>query len=65
MHDRLVSEEPSPVESPEPDAKAVRAAADPAPVIPDRAWEDMGRGWGEREDSDDDRFLREKPPHWQ
>ncbi|GMA30448.1 hypothetical protein [Litorihabitans aurantiacus] len=37
----------------------------PAPVIPDRAWEDDDRAWGERSPDDDaDRILRERPPHW-
>ena len=34
-------------------------------VLPSRSAEDTDRGWGERPDEDDDeRLLREKPPHW-
>lgn len=33
------------------------------PVIPDRAWEDDDRAWGDGRD-DEDRILRERPPHW-
>lgn len=33
------------------------------PVLPDRAWEDDDRAWGDAGD-DDDRILRERPPHW-
>lgn len=40
----------------------------PAPVGPagtSRAPDDTDVGWGERPDPDDDeRFLREVPPHW-
>lgn len=38
---------------------------DDAPALPDRADDDRDRGWGERDDGDDDeRFLRDRPPHW-
>lgn len=44
------------------------ARAEPdGPVLPDRAAEDTDEAWGRwREDgpSDDERILREKPPHW-
>ena len=34
-------------------------------VLPDRSEDDRDNGWGEREDPDDDeRFLRDRPPHW-
>ena len=39
-----------------------------APLVPDRADDDSETGWGDHDDSpdrdDDDRFLRERPPHW-
>lgn len=44
------------------------------PVLPDRSDDDRDRGWGGSEDSraddpdspdpDDERFTRERPPHW-
>lgn len=33
-------------------------------MVPQRAWEDDPRAWGEGPEDDDDRLLREKPPHW-
>jgi len=33
-------------------------------VLPDRAWEDTDGAWGDRRGDDDDRILRERPPHW-
>jgi hypothetical protein len=37
-------------------------------VLPDQTGDDLDVGWGERADDssdDDERFLRECPPHWQ
>ena len=35
------------------------------PVIPSKSREDTDAGWGEMpEPSDDDRFYRDRPPHW-
>ena len=49
------------------------------PVLPERSSDDSDRGWGERDvelagshggdgsdgsDDDDERLIREKPPHW-
>lgn len=36
----------------------------PDPVLPDRAAEDRPEAWGEREEDDDERYLRDRPPHW-
>jgi hypothetical protein len=38
-------------------------------VLPDQTADDTDRGWGEQADDaddadDDERLLREKPPHW-
>jgi hypothetical protein len=36
-------------------------------VLPEQTSDDTDRGWGEHpddEDSDEDRLIREKPPHW-
>ena len=35
-------------------------------VLPDQTSDDTDRGWGEQPDDadDDERLLREKPPHW-
>lgn len=34
------------------------------PVIPDRSGDDTDEGWERTEDSDDERYLRDRPPHW-
>ncbi|MFZ5872361.1 MAG: hypothetical protein ACOYXW_17775 [Actinomycetota bacterium] len=39
------------------------------PVVPDRADDDRDVGWGDHahddgDDPDDERILRERPPHW-
>ncbi|ACQ79160.1 DNA helicase [Beutenbergia cavernae DSM 12333] len=46
-----------------PAAPATPASTEP-PVIPDRAWEDVDRAWGDDDADDDDRLRRERPPHW-
>ncbi|MBE1486869.1 hypothetical protein [Plantactinospora soyae] len=33
-------------------------------VLPDQSMDDTDRGWGELSDSNDDRLLAERPPHW-
>lgn len=35
------------------------------PVLPGRSVDDTDAGWGERPaDDEDERFLRDVPPHW-
>ncbi|GIG85585.1 hypothetical protein [Plantactinospora endophytica] len=33
-------------------------------VLPEQSVDDTDRGWGERPESNDDRLLAERPPHW-
>ncbi|MDG4791717.1 hypothetical protein O7626_38490 [Micromonospora sp. WMMD1102] len=33
-------------------------------VLPEQSVDDTDRGWGERPDSNDERLLAERPPHW-
>jgi hypothetical protein len=41
------------------------AGTAPAPLLPTQSREDTDAGWGEyHERDDDDRFLRDRPPHW-
>lgn len=49
---------PRPGRPPENDAERA--------VLPDQTGDDLDVGWGERFDDapDDERFLRERPPHW-
>jgi hypothetical protein len=42
---------------------------DPDEVLPEQTSDDTDRGWGEHPDDgdglgDDERLIREKPPHW-
>jgi hypothetical protein len=40
----------------------------PRPTPPDQTRDDLDVGWGERvvdAPDDDERFLRERPPHWE
>lgn len=49
---------PEPADRPHP-------VVDDAPLIPSRSADDSDSGWGdERTDSNDDRLLRDVPPHW-
>lgn len=38
------------------------------PVVPARSQDDADRGWGGQDEpahgDDDERFTRERPPHW-
>ncbi|MEN3612032.1 hypothetical protein [Plantactinospora sp. ZYX-F-223] len=34
-------------------------------VLPEQSVDDTDRGWGERPDSNDERLLAERPPHWE
>jgi hypothetical protein len=54
------SSEPQPAGTDRP-----RPPVDDAPLIPDRSADDSDTGWGdERSESNDDRLLRDVPPHW-
>jgi hypothetical protein len=33
-------------------------------ILPDQTRDDTERGWGERGDTNDDRLLEDRPPHW-
>ena len=34
------------------------------PLLPEQTRDDTERGWGRRDESNDDRLLEERPPHW-
>lgn len=45
--------------------RRVRRVPDDAPVVPERGADDSDVGWGAQPDPpDDERLLRERPPHW-
>jgi len=60
----------SPPDQPTPEPSSAGPSHEP-PVLPTRSADDTDAGWGERWDSerdpgsDDDRYLRERPPHWE
>ncbi|MGY0234659.1 hypothetical protein [Longispora urticae] len=39
---------------------------DDAPLLPEQTSDDTAAGWGERSerDSNDDRLIQDRPPHW-
>lgn len=43
---------------------AVRRVLDDSPLIPGRSADDSDTGWHEGSDSNDERLLRDVPPHW-
>ena len=55
------------VDEPERDSDGERTVdfeSEEAPVLAEQTRDDTERGWGEREDSNDDRLLENRPPHW-
>jgi len=44
--------------------RAVDPGRGPEQVWRNTAWEDDDRAWGGRGEDDDERILRERPPHW-
>ena len=47
------------------DERPVDLVDDDAPALPEQTADDTDRGWGERVDSNDDRLLEDRPPHWE
>jgi hypothetical protein len=54
--------EPQPPRS--DDDREVDVADDDQPIIAEQTRDDTDRGWGERSDSNDERLLADRPPHW-
>jgi hypothetical protein len=55
------------LDEPERDSDAERVVdfeSEEAVILPDQTRDDTGRGWGERDDDNDDRLLEDRPPHW-
>ena len=51
--------------APEPPGGAALTDCGTAPAVPARSEDDTDLGWGEAApESDDDRLLRDRPPHW-
>ncbi len=53
-------------EVPDQPADAGPSAQDGAPILPVRSLDETDVGWGERAEAgdDDERFRRDRPPHW-
>lgn len=49
--------------SPEDDRVVELEPEDP-PILPDQTVDDTDEGWGEQTESNDDRLLDDRPPHW-
>jgi hypothetical protein len=50
---------------PAPAPPTASAAIVPAPILPAQSREDTDVGWGDYGERDDnDRLLRDRPPHW-
>jgi hypothetical protein len=47
-----------------PPERVVPRVDDDSPLIPDRSADDSDTGWHEGSDSNDERLLRDVPPHW-
>ena len=64
--DQPAEGEPGAADSPDPSVSGrpvVRRPADD-PVLPTQTTDDTDTDWRDRDDSGDDRYLRERPPHW-
>jgi hypothetical protein len=56
---------PTPTAPAPPTATAPIAPIAPAPILPTQSREDTDVGWGDYAERDDnDRLLRDRPPHW-
>jgi hypothetical protein len=40
------------------------ANRDDEKLLPDSTTDDTDAGWGERRDTNDERLLEDRPPHW-
>jgi hypothetical protein len=55
------------LDEPERDADGERTVdldSEEAPLLAEQTRDDTRAGWGEGEDSNDDRLLEDRPPHW-
>jgi hypothetical protein len=44
--------------------RTVDFESEEAPLLAEQTRDDTERGWGRSDDSNDDRLLEERPPHW-
>jgi hypothetical protein len=48
----------------EDDDRAIDLVDDDDRVLPEQTGDDTDHGWGESSDSNDERLLEDRPPHW-
>lgn len=46
------------------DDRPVDLADEAMPLLAEQTRDDTDQGWGETADSNDDRLLTDRPPHW-
>jgi hypothetical protein len=44
--------------------RTVAFESEEAPLLPEQTRDDTERGWGRQDESNDDRLLEDRPPHW-
>jgi hypothetical protein len=55
------------LDEPEHDSDGERTVdfdSEEAPLLPEQTREDTERGWGDSDDTNDDRLYDDRPPHW-
>ena len=55
------------IDEPDRDSDGERTVdfeSEEAPLLPEQTRDDTERGWGRQAESNDDRLLQERPPHW-
>jgi hypothetical protein len=62
--DPKMREDPKGRENPTEHEDPKEHVEDDAPLIPDRSSDDSDVGWGDGDDSNDERLRRDVPPHW-
>jgi hypothetical protein len=44
--------------------RTVDFVSEEAPLLPEQTRDDTERGWGQRDEGNDERLLEDRPPHW-
>ena len=55
------------MDQPEHDSDGDRTVdfeSEEAPLLAEQTRDDTERGWGQRDDGNDERLLEDRPPHW-
>lgn len=46
------------------DDRVVQLEPDEPPILPDETVDETEEGWNEESDTNDERLLEDRPPHW-